>query len=176
MRTPKFLIAAALITSSLALAAPVFTFVKDGAMNGAMTTMAGKDVIELAAAPSLKLLARNIGAKQATFIYSTASLEKDSKTAFEFYEKAFVKSGWKSAGMMGAAMGGAMDKPAEGAMTKPADGTMTKPADGTMTKPADGAMMGKAVKLEEKFTFKSSSISLKVSGVKDRVQVDLELK
>ena len=173
MRTPKFLIAAALITSSLALAAPVFTFVKDGAMNGAMTTMAGKDVIELAAAPSLKLLARNIGAKQATFIYSTASLEKDSKTAFEFYEKAFVKSGWKSAGMMGAAMGGAM---ATGTMDKPADGTMTKPADGTMTKPADGAMMGKAVKLEEKFTFKSSSISLKVSGVKDRVQVDLELK
>ena len=168
MRTPKFLIAAALITSSLALAAPVFTFVKDGAMNGTMSTMAGKDVIELAAAPSLKLLARNIGAKQATFIYSTASAEKDSKTAFEFYEKAFVKSGWKSAGMMGAAMGGAMDKPAEGAMTKPADGTMTKPAD--------GAMMGKAVKLEEKFTFKSSSISLKVSGIKDRVQVDLELK
>ena len=160
MRTPKFLIAAALITSSLALAAPVFSFVKDGAMNGTMSTMAGKDVIELAAAPSLKLLARNIGSTQATFIYSTSSAEKDSKTAFEFYEKAFVKSGWKSAGMMGAAMGGAMDKPAEGAMTKP----------------ADGAMMGKAVKLEEKFTFKSSSISLKVSGVKDRVQVDLELK
>ena len=168
MRTPKFLIAAALITSSLALAAPVFSFVKDGAMNGTMSTMAGKDVIELAAAPSLKLLARNIGSTQATFIYSTSSAEKDSKTAFEFYEKAFVKSGWKSAGMMGAAMGGAMDKPAEGAMTKPADGTMTKPAD--------GAMMGKAVKLEEKFMFKSSSISLKVSGVKDRVQVDLELK
>ena len=168
MRTPKFLIAAALITSSLALAAPVFSFVKDGAMNGTMSTMAGKDVIELAAAPSLKLLARNIGSTQATFIYSTSSAEKDSKTAFEFYEKAFVKSGWKSAGMMGAAMGSAMDKPAEGAMTKPADGTMTKPAD--------GAMMGKAVKLEEKFTFKSSSISLKVSGIKDRVQVDLELK
>ncbi len=164
MRTPKFLIAAALITSSLALAAPVFTFVKDGAMNGSMSTMAGKDVIELAAAPSLKLLARNIGSTQATFIYSSSSVEKDSKTAFEFYEKAFVKSGWKSAGMMGAAM------------DKPADGTMTKPAEGTMTKPAEGAMMGKAVKLEEKFTFKSSSVSLKVSGVKDRVQVDLELK
>lgn len=168
MRTPKFLIAAALITSSLALAAPVFTFVKDGAMTGKMSTMAGKDVIELAAAPGLKLLARNVGGTQASFIYSTVSSEKDSKTAFEFYEKAFVKMGWKSAGMMGATMGGAMDKPA--------DGTMTKPADGTMTKPADGAMMGKAVKLEEKFTLKSSSISLKVSGVKDRVQVDLELK
>lgn len=160
MRTPKFLIAAALITSSLALAAPVFTFVKDGAMNGTMTTMAGKDVIELAAVPSLKLLARNIGGVQATLIYSSSSVEKDSKTAFEFYEKAFLKSGWKSAGMMGAAMGGAMDKPAEGAMTKP----------------AEGAMMGKAVKLEEKYTFKSSSIALKVSGVKDRVQVALELK
>ena len=160
MRTPKFLIAAALITSSLALAAPVFTFVKDGAMNGAMTTMAGKDVIELAAVPSLKLLARNIGGVQATLIYSSSSVEKDSKTAFEFYEKAFLKSGWKSAGMMGAVMGGAMDKPAEGAMIKP----------------AEGAMMGKAVKLEEKYTFKSSSIALKVSGVKDCVQVDLELK
>lgn len=160
MRTPKFLIAASLITSSLALAAPVFTFVKDGAMNGTMTTMAGKDVIELAAVPSLKLLARNIGGVQATLIYSSSSVEKDSKTAFEFYEKAFLKSGWKSAGMMGAAMGGAMDKPAEGAMTKP----------------AEGAMMGKAVKLEEKYTFKSSSIALKVSGVKDRVQVALELK
>lgn len=160
MRTPKFLIAAALITSSLALAAPVFTFVKDGAMNGTMTTMAGKDVIELAAVPSLKLLARNIGGVQATLIYSSSSVEKDSKTAFEFYEKAFLKSGWKSAGMMGAAMGGAMDKPAEGAMTKP----------------AEGAMMGKAVKLEEKYTFKSSSIALKVSSVKNRVQVALELK
>ena len=160
MRTPKFLIAAALITSSLALAAPVFTFVKDGAMNGTMTTMAGKDVIELAAVPSLKLLARNIGGVQATLIYSSSSVEKDSKTAFEFYEKAFLKSGWKSAGMMGAVMGGAMDKPAEGAMIKP----------------AEGAMMGKAVKLEEKYTFKSSSIALKVSGVKDCVQVDLELK
>ena len=160
MRTPKFLIAAALITSSLALAAPVFTFVKDSAMTGKMSTMAGKDVIELAAAPGLKLLARNVGGVQATLIYSSSSVEKDSKTAFEFYEKAFVKMGWKSAGMMGAAMGGAMDKPAEGAMTKP----------------AEGAMMGKAVKLEEKYTFKSSSIALKVSGVKDRVQVDLELK
>ena len=160
MRTPKFLIAAALITSSLALAAPVFTFVKVSAMNGTMSTMAGKDVIELAAAPSLKLLARNVGSTKATFIYSSAGVEKDSKTAFEFYEKAFLKFGWKSAGMMGAAMGGAMDKP----------------ADGTMTKPVDGAMMGKAVKLEEKFTFKSSSIALKVSGIKDRVQVDLELK
>ena len=160
MRTPKFLIAAALITSSLALAAPVFTFVKDGAMNGTMTTMAGKDVIELVAVPSLKLLARNIGGVQATLIYSSSSVEKDSKTAFEFYEKAFLKSGWKSAGMMGAAMGSAMTKPAEGAMTKP----------------AEGAMMGKAVKLEEKYTFKSSSIALKVSGVKDRVQIDLELK
>ena len=160
MRTPKFLIAAALITSSLALAAPVFTFVKDGAMNGTMTTMADKDVIEPAAVPSLKLLARNIGGVQATLIYSSSSVEKDSKTAFEFYEKAFLKSGWKSAGMMGAAMGGAMEKPVEGAMTKP----------------AEGAMMGKAVKLEEKYTFKSSSIALKVSGVKDRVQVALELK
>ena len=160
MRTSKFLIAAALITSSLALAAPVFTFVKDGAMTGKMSTMAGKDVIELAAAPGLKLLARNVGGTQASFIYSTVSSEKDSKTAFEFYEKAFVKMGWKSAGMMGATMGSAMDKPAEGAMTKP----------------AEGAMMGKAVKLEEKFTLKSSSIALKVSGVKDRVQVDLELK
>ena len=168
MRTPKFLIAAALITSSLALAAPVFTFVKVSAMNGTMSTMAGKDVIELAAAPSLKLLARNVGGTQATLIYSSSSVEKDLKTAFEFYEKAFVKMGWKSAGMMGAAMASTMDKPAEGAMTKPADGTMTKPAD--------GAMMGKAVKLEEKFTFKSSSVALKVSGVKDRVQVDLELK
>ena len=97
---------------------------------------------------------------QATLIYSSSSVEKDSKTVFEFYEKAFLKSGWKSAGMMGAAMGGAMEKPVEGAMTKP----------------AEGAMMGKAVKLEEKYTFKSSSIALKVSGVKDRVQVALELK
>jgi hypothetical protein len=155
MRMSKLIVTAAILASSLALAAPVFTFVKDAKMNGTMATMGGKEVIELAAVPGLTLQGKNIGTKQATFIYASSekSFEKDSKTAFEFYEKALVKEGWKSAGMMGAMMG--EKKPGE---------TM---AAGTMMKP---------VKLEEKFSFKTYTILLTANGSKNRVEVDLELK
>jgi hypothetical protein len=62
-------------------------------------------------------------------------------------------------------MGGAM-----------ADGGMAKPADGAMAKPADGAMMKKSVTLQEKFTLKTNTILITTTGVKDRVEIDLELK
>jgi hypothetical protein len=166
----KHLIVAAIAVSSLALAAPSFSFSKDVKMNGMMGTMGGKDVIELAAVPGLALKAKNISAKQATFIYTTTekTYDKDSHTVFDFYAKALVSEGWKSAGMMGSAM-------ADGGMAKPADGT-TKPADGTMAKPADGAMMKKSVTLQEKFTLKTNTILVTTTGVKDRVEIDLELK
>jgi hypothetical protein len=155
MRMQKLLVTAAILASSLALAAPVFTFVKDAKMNGTMATMGGKEVIELAAVPGLTLKGKNISANQATFIYVSTekSFDKDSHTVFDFYEKALVKEGWKSAGMMGAMMG--EKKPGE-----------------TM---AAGAMM-KPVKLQEKFSFKTYSILLTANGSKDRVEVDLELK
>jgi hypothetical protein len=167
----KHVLVAAIAVSSLALAAPSFSFSKDVKMNGMMGTMGGKDVIELAAVPGLTLKGKNISAKQATFIYTSTekTYDKDSHTVFDFYAKALVSEGWKSAGMMGGAM-------ADGGMAKPADGAMAKPADGAMAKPADGAMMKKSVTLQEKFTLKTNTILITTTGVKDRVEIDLELK
>ncbi len=150
MKLQKMLVAAAVVVSSLALAAPSFAFVKDAGMNGMMGTMGGKDVIELAAVPGMSLKAKNVSADHATFIYAAKDADKDGHAVFAFYEKALLKEGWKAAGMMGAM------------------------ADGTMKK--DEAAMMKPVKLEEKFSFKTFSILVTAVGSKDRVEVDLQLK
>jgi hypothetical protein len=151
MKLHKTLVAAAVVVSSLALAAPSFAFVKDAGMNGMMGTMGGKDVIELAAVPGMSLKAKNVSASHATFIYAAKDADKDGHAVFAFYEKALLKEGWKAAGMMGAMTDNSTMKKDEGAMMKP-------------------------VKLEEKFSLKSNSILVTAVGSKDRVEVDLELK
>jgi hypothetical protein len=155
--------------AGIALAVPEFVFVKDAKSNGMMMMMGNKEVIELAAYPALRLIARNVTKKQAEFIYAGTDL----KGAFGFYEKALVKEGWKAAGMMGDAMnkdGSTMNK--DGSTMNKDDSTMNKD-DSTMNKEGS-AMMAKP--LTEKFTFKTYSITLTAKAGKDRVEVDLVLK
>ena len=181
--------AAAATLSGLAFAAPMFKFGKDEAKN---MMMGAKDEISIAAYPKMKLLARNVTAKEAVLIYSG----KDAQAPFEFYEKALVKDGWK---IEDHAMG-AMDKPAD-AMAKPADAmakpgdTMAKPGDAmakpgdamakpgdAMAKPADAMAKGDdAMMMKKSFdarlSMKTYSITLtsKLTGT-DRVTVELKLK
>ena len=161
------LMSALVAVAGIALAAPEFLFVKDAKSNGMMMMMGNKEVIELAAYPALKLIARNVTKKQAEFIYAGTDL----KGAFGFYEKALVKEGWKAAGMMGDAMkdGSTMNK--DDGMNK--DGSTMNKDDSTMNKEGS-AMMAKP--LTEKFTFKTYSITLTAKAGKDRVEVDLVLK
>jgi hypothetical protein len=167
--TLKFALMSALVAvSGIALAVPEFLFVKDAKSNGMMMMMGNKEVIELAAYPALRLIARNVTKKQAEFIYAGTDL----KGAFGFYEKALVKEGWKAAGMMGDAMnkdGSTMNK--DDGMNK--DGSTMNKDDSTMNKEGS-AMMAKP--LTEKFTFKTYSITLTAKATKDRVEVDLVLK
>lgn len=159
------LMSAVVAAAGIALAGPEFFFVKDVKSNGMMMTMGKKDVIELAAYPALKLVARNVSAAQATFIYTIGESKDALHGAFDFYGKALEKEGWKGAG-------DAMMKEGD-TMAKPGD-TMTKPAE-TMTKPADtmGAMMKP---LSEKYTLKEHVISLSAKQTRTTVEVDLVLK
>ncbi len=178
----KKLATVAVLMSGVVLAAPSFAFVKDAKMNMMMGTMGGKEVIELAAAPGMKLLARNVAANHAVFVYAG----KDAKAVFSFYEKALLGEGWKAAGMMGKdAMAG--DTMAKDAMGDKKDGATMTPEQMAKDKEKDkmaadamgkdtmagDAMMKKG--LEEKFSFKGHNISLKVISKTDRVEADLNL-
>jgi hypothetical protein len=184
--------AIAIAISSIALAAPTFKFGKSDKAN----MMMGKnDVIEIAAYPKFKLLARNITAKSATLIYQG----KDAHAPFEFYEAALIKDGWKSSdAMMGKgdamagdamAKGDAMaEKPAD-AMAGKGDAMAGKPADAmagkgdamagkgdAMAGKGDEAMMMAAKHSVTKFTNKTYTITLDSKLVGDRVTVEFDLK
>jgi hypothetical protein len=176
--------AAAIAISSIALAAPSFKF---GKTDKANMMMGKNDVIEIAAYPKFKLLARNITAKSATLIYQG----KDAHAPFEFYEAALIKDGWKSSDAMakGDAMAGdamakgdAMaDKPAD-AMAGKGDAMAGKPADAmagkgdAMAGKGDEAMMMAAKHSVTKFTNKTYTITLDSKLVGDRVTVEFDLK
>ena len=184
--------AAAITISSIALAAPTFKF---GKTDKANMMMGKNDVIEIAAYPKFKLLARNITAKSATLIYQG----KDAHAPFEFYEAALIKDGWKSSdAMMGKgdamagdamAKGDAMaGKPAD-AMAGKGDAMAGKPADAmagkgdamagkgdAMAGKGDEAMMMAAKHSVTKFTNKTFTLELDSKLVGDRVTVEFELK
>jgi hypothetical protein len=183
---------AAITISSIALAAPTFKF---GKTDKANMMMGKNDVIEIAAYPKFKLLARNITAKSATLIYQG----KDAHAPFEFYEAALIKDGWKSSdAMMGKgdamagdamAKGDAMaGKPAD-AMAGKGDAMAGKPADAmagkgdamagkgdAMAGKGDEAMMMAAKHSVTKFTNKNFTLELDSKLVGDRVTVEFDLK
>ena len=175
--------AAAITIGSLALAAPSFKF---GKTDKANMMMGKNDIIEIAAYPKFKLLARNITAKSATLIYQG----KDAHAPFEFYEAALIKDGWKSSNAMGKgdamagdamAKGDAMaGKPAD-AMAGKGDAMAGKPADamagkGDAMAKGDEAMMMAAKHSVTKFTNKNFTLELDSKLVGDRVTVEFELK
>ena len=184
--------AAAITISSIALAAPTFKF---GKTDKANMMMGKNDIIEIAAYPKFKLLARNVTAKSATLIYQG----KDAHAPFEFYEAALIKDGWKSSdAMMGKgdamagdamAKGDAMaGKPAD-AMAGKGDAMAGKPADAmagkgdamagkgdAMAGKGDEAMMMAAKHSVTKFTNKTFTLELDSKLVGDRVTVEFELK
>jgi hypothetical protein len=190
MRT-GLMFAAAITISSIALATPTFKF---GKTDKANMMMGKNDVIEIAAYPKFKLLARNITAKSATLIYQG----KDAHAPFEFYEAALIKDGWKSSDAMGKgdamagdamAKGDAMaGKPAD-AMAGKGDAMAGKPADAmagkgdamagkgdAMAGKGDEAMMMAAKHSVTKFTNKNFTLELDSKLVGDRVTVEFELK
>jgi hypothetical protein len=197
MRT-GLMFAAAITISSIALAAPTFKF---GKTDKANMMMGKNDVIEIAAYPKFKLLARNITAKSATLIYQG----KDAHAPFEFYEAALIKDGWKSSDAMGKgdamagdamAKGDAMaGKPAD-AMAGKGDAMAGKPADAmagkgdamagkgdamagkgdAMAGKGDEAMMMAAKHSVTKFTNKNFTLELDSKLVGDRVTVEFDLK
>jgi hypothetical protein len=162
--------------------------------------MGKNDVIEIAAYPKFKLLARNITAKSATLIYQG----KDAHAPFEFYEAALIKDGWKSSdAMMGKGDAMAGDAMAEGdAMAGKGDAMAGKPADamagkgdamagkgdamagkgdamagkGDAMAKGDEAMMMAAKHSVTKFTNKTYTLELDSKLVGDRVTVEFELK
>jgi hypothetical protein len=183
---------AAIAISSIALAAPTFKF---GKTDKANMMMGKNDVIEIAAYPKFKLLARNITAKSATLIYQG----KDAHAPFEFYEAALIKDGWKSsdamgkgdamagdamagdamAGKSGDAMAGksgdAMAGKSGDAMAGKGDAMAGKSGD-AMAGKGDDAMMMAAKHSVTKFTNKTHTLTLDSKLVGDRVTVEFELK
>jgi hypothetical protein len=191
--------AAAIAIGSFALAAPTFKF---GKTDKANMMMGKNDVIEIAAYPKFKLLARNITAKSATLIYQG----KDAHAPFEFYEAALIKDGWKSSDAM--AKGDAMAGDAMAKGDAMAGDTMAgKPADAMAGKGdamagkgdamagkgdamagkgdamagkgdamAGEAMMMAAKHSVTKFTNKTYTITLDSKLVGDRVTVEFDLK
>ena len=177
--------AAAIAIGSLALAAPTFKF---GKTDKANMMMGKNDVIEIAAYPKFKLLARNITAKSATLIYQG----KDAHAPFEFYEAALIKDGWKSSDAMagkGDAMAGDAMAKADAMAGKPADAMVGKPADAmagkgdamagkgeAMAGKGDEAVMMAAKHSVTKFTNKTFTLELDSKLVGDRVTVEFDLK
>jgi hypothetical protein len=177
---------AAIAIGSLALAAPTFKF---GKTDKANMMMGKNDVIEIAAYPKFKLLARNITAKSATLIYQG----KDAHAPFEFYEAALIKDGWKSSdAMMGkgdSMAGDAMAGKSGDAMAgKSGDAMAGKSGDAMAGKSGDAmagkgdamagedAMMMAAKHSVTKFTNKNLTLELDSKLVGDRVTVEFELK
>jgi hypothetical protein len=178
---------AAIAISSIALATPTFKF---GKTDKANMMMGKNDVIEIAAYPKFKLLARNITAKSATLIYQG----KDAHAPFEFYEAALIKDGWKSSDAMGKGDAMAGDAMAKGdAMAgkdgKGADAMAGKPGDAmagkgdamagkgdAMAGKGDDAMMMAAKHSVTKFTNKTFTLELDSKLVGDRVTVEFDLK
>ena len=177
--------AAAITISSIALAAPTFKF---GKTDKANMMMGKNDIIEIAAYPKFKLLARNITAKSATLIYQG----KDAHAPFEFYEAALIKDGWKSSDAMmgkGDAMAGDAMAGKGDAMAGKGDAMAGKPADAmagkgdamagkgdAMAGKGDEAMMMAAKHSVTKFTNKNFTLELDSKLVGDRVTVEFELK
>jgi hypothetical protein len=184
--------AAAITISSIALAAPTFKF---GKTDKANMMMGKNDIIEIAAYPKFKLLARNITAKSATLIYQG----KDAHAPFEFYEAALIKDGWKSSDAMmgkGDAMAGDAMAGKGDAMAGKGDAMAGKPADAmagkgdamagkgdamagkgdAMAGKGDEAMMMAAKHSVTKFTNKTFTLELDSKLVGDRVTVEFELK
>jgi pentapeptide MXKDX repeat protein len=189
----KYLLAAALTMTSLAFAAPAFTFGKDATANMMMKS----DNISVAAYPSAKLLGRNITKNSAILIF-----ELKTKTAahdlFFYYEAALMKDGWKNAAaaammkgdtmMAGDAMKGDAMKP--DAMKPDAMKPDTMKPD-TMKPDAmkpDTMMAGDAMKgntmmagmdktsYTANFVLKTYTISLSTKTTGDRVTVLMSLK
>ena len=182
--------AAAIAIGSLALAAPTFKF---GKTDKANMMMGKNDVIEIAAYPKFKLLARNITAKSATLIYQG----KDAHAPFEFYEAALIKDGWKSSDAMmgkGDAMAGDAMAKGDAMAGKPADAMAGKgdamagkgdamagkgdamAGKGDAMAKGDEAMMMAAKHSVTKFTNKTFTLELDSKLVGDRVTVEFELK
>jgi hypothetical protein len=197
MRT-GLMLAAAITISSIALAAPTFKF---GKTDNANMMMGKNDIIEIAAYPKFKLLARNITAKSATLIYQG----KDAHAPFEFYEKALIKDGWKSsdammagdamagksgdamAGKSGDAMAGKTDdamagKSGDAMAGKSGDAMAGKSGDAMAGKSGDAmagkddAMMMAGKHSVTKFTNKTFTLTLDSKLVGDRVTVEFDLK
>jgi pentapeptide MXKDX repeat protein len=191
-RISPFRLAISLVTmaamTTMALAAPSFVFGKDAAGN----MMMKGETIAIAAAPSIKLLGRNITKQSAILIYETKS-KTAAHDLFAFYEQALMKDGWKNAAAMksdamkGDAMMGDTMKPdaMKGDAMKPdaMKGDAMKPdamkpdamMGGTM-KP--DAMMGGTDKPEYTATFalKTHSITLISKATGDRVTISMQLK
>jgi pentapeptide MXKDX repeat protein len=171
----KLLLAAALTMTSLAFAAPSFTFGKDAAGN----MMMKGESISVAAYPAAKLLGRNITKTSAILIF-----ELKTKTAahdlFFFYEAALMKDGWKNAATMKSdAMKGD---------TMMAGDTMKGDAMKGDTMMAGDAMKGDAMKGDAMmagmdktsytadFVLKTYTVNLSTKTTGDRVTVLMSLK
>jgi hypothetical protein len=183
--------AAAITISSIALAAPTFKF---GKTDKANMMMGKNDIIEIAAYPKFKLLARNITAKSATLIYQG----KDAHAPFEFYEAALIKDGWKSSDAMmgkgdamagdamagkgdamagkGDAMAGKGDAMAGKGDAMAGKGDAMAGKGDAMAGKGDEAMMMAAKHSVTKFTNKTFTLELDSKLVGDRVTVEFELK
>ncbi len=105
----KVLIAAmsaVVLATSLAFAAPVFSFSADPKMN----LMMKGETIQLSAYPTLKLAYWHINKTKATFIYNGT----DVKGVYDFYDHALGAEGWKDAPVMGTENGSRKDGSYEG--------------------------------------------------------------
>lgn len=124
------LMSAAVLATSIALAAPVFKFSTDPKAN---LMMMGQ-TIELSAYPKAKLLAKTVTDSRATLVYAGS----DASGAYAFYDKALKSEGWKDAPAMKSG-----DTMKTGDTMKSGD---TTKADGTMTKTDDTMKSGDAMK------------------------------
>jgi opacity protein-like surface antigen len=82
-------LSALVLATSLAFAAPVFTFSADPKMN----LMMNGETIQLSAYPTLTLSYWHINKTKATFIYNGT----DANGVYEFYDHALGAEGWKDA-------------------------------------------------------------------------------
>ncbi len=184
-KTVATLMSAAVLATSLALAAPVFKFSTDPKAN---LMMMGQ-TIELSAYPKAKLLAKSISNSNASFVYSGS----DAAGVYAFYDKALKSEGWKDAPAMKSSdtmkSGDTMktgDATKSGDTMKSADDTK-KPAD-TMTKTGDtmksGDTMMKGVEgmkmkdgsYQGHYALKNYTLALSTAVKNGKVSVNLSVK
>jgi hypothetical protein len=177
-KTVATLMSAAVLATSLALAAPSFKFSTDPKAN---LMMMGQ-TIELSAYPKAKLLSKSISNSKASFVYAGS----DAAGVYAFYDKALKSEGWKDAPMMKDGSMKSGDTTKSGGTMKSADATK-KPAD-TMTKTTDtmksGDTMMKGVEgmkmkdgsYQGHYALKNYTLALSTAVTNGKVNVNLSVK